>query len=195
MGARSARPSAEVSSVLSMPLALLAVCIGNVCRSPVAERLLLSRIGLRDEFSVESAGVRAIVDHAMTEESAAELVKLGGSAEGFTARRLAEGMLLRADLVLTATTDVRRAALEEAPAILRRTFTWKEFAALVDGKHAESPQALVADAAVRRAEVAHLSLDTDDPIGQSREVYARVVGEIDEAVTVIARALLASMPS
>lgn len=175
-----------------MPFSVLAVCVGNVCRSPVVDRLLAARLDGLGEFVVESAGVRAMVGHGMTRESAAELASLGGSSEGFVARRVDESMLRGADLVLTATTDIRRSSLEEAPAILRRAFTWKEFAALVDGRAAESPQTLVEDAAGRRAEVAHLDLDTDDPIGQSHEVYARVVAEIDEAVAVIARALLAS---
>lgn len=177
-----------------MSFRVLTVCIGNVCRSPVVERLLTARLEGAGDFLVESAGVRAMVGHGMTHESAAELALRGGSAEGFVARRLNEAHLRGADLVLTATTDVRRAALEETPAMLRRAFTWKEFAALVDGRTAESPRALVADAAARRAEVAHLELDTDDPIGRAREVYSRVVAEIDEAVTVIARALSASSP-
>jgi protein-tyrosine phosphatase len=170
---------------------VLAVCIGNVCRSPVAEGLLRDRLA-GTGFRVESAGVRALVGHAMTKESAAELAQRGVHVNGFVARRLQASMPRHADLVLTATTDIRRAALEEAPGALRRTFTWKEFAALVDGRSAETPQALVTDAAARRAEVGHLDLDTDDPIGRPPAVHARVAAEIDEAITTIARALTRS---
>ena len=135
-----------------MVFALLTVCIGNVCRSPVAEGLLRDRLA-EAHFSVASAGVRAMVGYSMTEESAAELEQRGVKVNGFVARRLEPKMPRTADLVLTATTSIRRAALEEAPGALRRTFTWKEFAALVDGRSAETPHALVADAAARRAEV------------------------------------------
>ncbi len=179
---------------MAEPFRVLCVCVGNVCRSPVAERLLRLRfeeLGAFDSFSVASAGTRALVGRPMTLESLAELGERGGSAEGFVARRLDDQMVRSADLVLTATTAVRRTALEEAPGALRRTFTWRELAALVDGRTAESPAALIADAASRRAEAAHLELDTEDPIGRSAEVYARVAAEIDEAVTVIARALAA----
>ncbi|GAA1930456.1 arsenate reductase/protein-tyrosine-phosphatase family protein [Nocardioides marmoribigeumensis] len=181
---------------MAEPFRLLSVCIGNVCRSPVAERLLqlrLAEFGAASQcFSVASAGTRALVGHAMTDESLVQLGERGGSAHGFVARRLDESMVRAADLVLTATTAVRRTALEEAPGALRRTFTWRELAALVDGRTAGSAAALVADAAARRGEVAGLDLDTEDPMGQPAEVYARVAAEIDEAVTVIARALAAS---
>ena len=177
-----------------MTFSVLAVCIGNVCRSPVAEGLLRDRLPGTD-FRVESAGVRGLVGHTMTEESAAELAQRGVHVSDFVARRLEASMPHAADLVLTATTDIRRAALEEAPGALRRTFTWKEFAALVDGRSAETPQALVRGAAARRAEVGHLDLETDDPIGRAPAVHARVAAEIDEAVAVIARALVASVRS
>jgi protein-tyrosine phosphatase len=166
---------------------VLTVCVGNVCRSPVAERLLRGR--LPEEFEVTSAGTRGMVGRSMTPEAEAELVGLGGSAAGFVARRLNESHIRDADLVLTATTGVRRAVLEEVPAALRRTFTWRELAALVDGRTYDDPAALVADAASRRGETAGLDLDTEDPIGRSAEVYARVTAQIDEAITTIARAL------
>jgi protein-tyrosine phosphatase len=174
---------------------VLFVCIGNVCRSPVAERLMdkrLQQAGTRDSFAVASAGTRALVGHQMRPESRTELEKLQGSAEGFVARRLDQGLLTSADLVLAATTEVRGTALEEAPTVLRRAFTWKELAALVAGKSAESPAELVSDASARRFEVAHLDLDTDDPINQGADVHARVVAEIDRAVTTIALALAKS---
>lgn len=171
---------------------VLAVCVGNTCRSPVAERLLIYRYADGPGIDVESAGVDAAFGLGMTAESAAAVSARGGRVDGFRSRRVDADLLWWADLVLAATTHVRRAAVQEASVASRRAFTWKEFAALVDGRSAESPQALVADAAARRADVLHLDLDTDDPIGQPREVYARVVSEIDEAISVIARALRAS---
>jgi protein-tyrosine phosphatase len=128
----------------------------------------------------------------MTAEAQAELVGLGGSADGFVARRFQASLVGDADLVLTATTEIRRAVLEEVPGALRRTFTWRELATLVDGRTYDTPAALVADAADRRGETAGLDLDTEDPIGRSAQVYARVSGQIDEAITTIARALTRS---
>jgi protein-tyrosine phosphatase len=177
------------------PFEVLFVCIGNVCRSPVAERLLQMRLdqqGVAESFAVSSAGVRGLVGLPMTPESASELRRREVPAEEFEARRLTESLARRAALVLTATADVRRSVLEEAPAALRRTFTWREFAALVHDVSAGSSADLVAYAASHRHEANGLDLDTEDPIGQSPEVYARVAAEIDGAVSAIAEALARS---
>ncbi len=174
---------------------MLFVCVGNVCRSPVAERLMqrrLEQFGAGDRFSVVSAGTRGMTGHAMTRESMVELGRRDVSAGGFVSRRLDAPLVQAADLVLAATVDVRRAVLEEAPGALRRTFTWRELAALVDRQVAPSPAELVAEAGARRAEVAGLRLDTEDPIGQPASVYVRVAADIDEAVTPIALALAQS---
>ena len=179
---------------MAEPFRILFVCVGNVCRSPMAERLTLRRLeqhGAGDAFSVASAGTRGMVGHSMTQESAAELGRRDVSGDGHIARRLDESLVRDANLVLTATVEERRVALEQAPMALRRTFTWREFAALVDGHVAGSAAELVAKAAVNRADVGGLVLDTEDPIGKSTEVYARVAAEIDDAITAIASALAA----
>ena len=102
-------------------------------------------------MAVESAGVRAMVGHPMEENAAGELARLGYENESFRARRINEAMATKAGLVLTATKAIRSGVLEEAPGALRRTFTITEFAALMDGVEADSPKALVADAAQRRS--------------------------------------------
>ena len=113
---------------------VLTVCLGNVCRSPLAERLLEDRLraaGAGDRFTVGSAGVMAMAGHTMEPNAAVQLVKLGGDPAGFVARQLQPSYAEQAGLILTATVEVRRRVLEEAPGALRRTFTLREFAALV----------------------------------------------------------------
>lgn len=47
---------------MSRPIGVLFVCLGNICRSPMAEGLFLHRIrqrGLAERFRVESAGTAA----------------------------------------------------------------------------------------------------------------------------------------
>ena len=50
---------------------ILAVCTGNVCRSPAVERLLASKLG--PTVSVSSAGTHALVGHPISEPMAALL--------------------------------------------------------------------------------------------------------------------------
>ncbi|HEY6934477.1 MAG TPA: adenylyl-sulfate kinase, partial [Marmoricola sp.] len=110
---------------------VLFVCIGNVCRSPFGERLLAARLAGAD-VAVSSAGVAAMVGAPMSPEAAAELEQYGATADGFTARQLTPAMVRDADLVLTATRELRSRVLAETPSALRRTFTVLEFAALLD---------------------------------------------------------------
>jgi protein-tyrosine phosphatase len=174
------------------PFRILTVCIGNVCRSPLAERLLRSRLedaGLGASYDVTSAGLRGVVGHPMEPTAAAELVRLGGDPEGFVARRLTPQLLAQADLVLTATTDIRRRVVEEAPTAMRRTFTLRELALLVGGSSSGTPTDLVADCARRRGVLAGVDLDIADPIGQPAEVHAEAAVLAADAVEAITQAL------
>jgi protein-tyrosine phosphatase len=176
------------------PFNVLFVCVGNVCRSPLAQQLLRLRLQeqpgeLSGRVEVTSAGVRAMVGHPMDDMAADELARLGGSAEDFTARQLTEPVAERAGLVLTATKELRSRVLEEAPGALRRTFTITEFAALVQGESAESAESLVRGAAQRRSSAQVQEYDVPDPIGRGEEVHREVADLIDASVTPIAEAL------
>jgi protein-tyrosine phosphatase len=176
------------------PFTVLFVCIGNVCRSPLAERLLRERLRDRlgdrsDAVVVESAGVRAMSGHPMDEMAAQELERLGFTNDTFRAHQLTASMTRDADLVLTATKELRSRVLEDAPAALRRTFTITELAALVSGAEADSPQSLVADAAKRRSAATVETYDVPDPIGEDVAVHRQAADLIDAAVTPIADAI------
>jgi protein-tyrosine phosphatase len=182
---------------VSAPFVVLFVCVGNVCRSPLAEVLLRRRLheqlgDLGRAVVVESAGVHALEGHPMDEMAARELARLGYVNDAFRARRLTPQMALDADLVLTATKDLRSRVLEEEPAALRRAFTIREFAALVDGVRAASPTDLVADAARRRSSAEVADYDIPDPIGAGAEVHRDVADLVDGAVTPIAQAVAAA---
>lgn len=162
----------------------------------MAERLLSTRLDAASPgaFDVSSAGVIGMVGRPMEPRAAEQLVRLGGDPAGFVARRLEPAHVKDADLVLTATLDVRRQVLEGAPAALRRTFTLREFAALCAVLEPESHGSaadLVASAAARRAAVSHGDLDVPDPMGRSERTHARVADLIDEAVVPIVQALVA----
>ncbi len=165
------------------------VCLGNVCRSPLIERLLQLR--LPPGFSVESAGVMSMAGHPMEPTAAAELVRLGGSAGGFEARDFTPRDAERSDLILTATAEIRSRVLTEAPGALKRAFTLLELAHLVRSAPAGlgSPAQLVAWAAAHRSTMAGEPTDVADPIGQGPEVHREVADLIDEATRRVAHAL------
>ncbi|MGH3414239.1 MAG: hypothetical protein ACRDPH_14285 [Marmoricola sp.] len=168
---------------------MLFVCVGNLCRSPLAERLLAARLA-GEPFAVSSAGVSVRAGATMAPEAAAELAARGGSAAGFVSRRLTEEMLRRADLVLTATQDLRSRLLADLPGALHRSFTIREFAALVDEVDAGTPSELVAAAAAARSEARPGDYDVPDPWKRGPEEHARAASLIDEAVDHVAKALL-----
>ena len=115
------------------PLGILAVCIGNVCRSPLVERLLARDLADAPlKFEVSSAGIHALAGEPMEPHAADQLRALGGDPEGFVARQLEAWMVKDAALVLVATEHVRQRVLEEAPTGLRRTFTVRELAYLLE---------------------------------------------------------------
>ncbi|MFP5313076.1 MAG: low molecular weight phosphatase family protein [Actinomycetes bacterium] len=118
----------------SAPVRILTVCTGNICRSPVAERLL--QAGLEQVvpggFQVSSAGTRALVGEPMQPISADIVRTFGGNSDGFAARQLTPRILRGVDLVLTMTAGHRGEVLQLDASLLKRTFTIREFARMLD---------------------------------------------------------------
>lgn len=109
------------------------VCTGNICRSPWAERYLQLRLdSLRPKaFQVTSGGTFALTGEPMDPLSEAELVRVGATAQGFTARQLTEHALVGTHVVLAMTTEHRDHVVSLAPRLLKRAFTVPEFAHLL----------------------------------------------------------------
>ncbi|XVA01283.1 low molecular weight phosphatase family protein [Prescottella equi] len=109
---------------------LLFVCTGNICRSPIAERLASAWSARSDtiDLTVASAGTRAVVGSPMEPKAAQVLSDLGGSPDGFVARQINPAVASSADLVLTMTEEHRDAVLKLSPRHLKRTFTLLEAA-------------------------------------------------------------------
>lgn len=93
------------------------VCLGNICRSPMAEYMLRDaavRAGV--DIEVESAGVSAEVGNRATREARQVLAENGINADAHIARMLTEQMLIEADLVLVATESLKRRVMNFANA-------------------------------------------------------------------------------
>jgi protein-tyrosine phosphatase len=184
------------------PFLILAVCTGNICRSPMTERLLLAKLGSvfpddRPSIQVASAGTGALVGSPIEPSAAHCLQERGVDPSGFAARDLDVSMVRRAGLVLTATRDHRAATVRLMPAASRRIFTLLEFARLArlatpttppGGTATERLQGLVEAAAGNRGQqfTEHPSTDDiPDPYGRSQREFEAVAASIEAAVDVI----------
>ena len=118
----------------SQPVRILTVCTGNICRSPVAERLLQAGLDqvVPGGFEVASAGTRAMVGDPMQPLSADIVRTYGGDPDNFAARQLNQRILRGVDLVLTMTSAHRGEVLQLDASLLKRTFTIREFARMLD---------------------------------------------------------------
>ncbi|MDN4616090.1 hypothetical protein P5G50_16710 [Leifsonia sp. F6_8S_P_1B] len=108
---------------------VLVVCTANICRSPVAERLLAHRLrsaGI-DGVRVESAGLRARSGRDMEQGARELLERLGADPTGFVSRSIREVDLAGIDLVLTATEAQRRRIVATEPAAPARVRTLRGF--------------------------------------------------------------------
>lgn len=116
---------------------ILHVSTGNVCRSPITERLtrhaLADRLGdpLWGGLIVESAGTWGHEGASMEANAETVLADFGADATGFKGRELLDEHVIMADLVLTATRDHRQQVISMGHSAGLRTFTLKEFTRLV----------------------------------------------------------------
>lgn len=76
------------------------VCVGNICRSPIAEFVLRERLANPD-IVVESAGIAAVPGARINPRALSVLERHGIDGDSHVARRLDQKMLDTADLVLT----------------------------------------------------------------------------------------------
>jgi len=200
------------------PVRILTVCTGNICRSPVAERLLQAGLDqvLPGGFEVRSAGTRAMVGYPIQPLSADVVNMYGGTDKGFAARQLTPKILRDTDIVLTMTSKHRGEVLQLDASLLKRTFTIREFARMLEALEerdaaasgtseaagtAGEPGTAAPDAGTlwrglpaRLASVRHLALAADsadnevvDPYKRSPEVYRQMEDELAPAILTILR--------
>jgi protein-tyrosine phosphatase len=178
---------------------ILTVCTGNICRSPYAELFLqdeLNRIS-PESFTIRSAGSHALVGHQMDERSSMKLHDLGVASDGFVARQLNEDTARGNDLILALTDKHRQNIVAMSPRLLKRTYTVREFAAVLDQLAARPDSTLPRGndtttvvarwaALLKAAQLARHAarinldgkLDVVDPYRQSDPVYDRMVDEL-----------------
>lgn len=193
------------------PFTVLHVCMGNICRSPMAERLLhlalRSRVGDRvDELYLShGAGTGGWhVGEPMNPPAARQVVRRGGDSSGFKARKLDTGMIDVSDLILCASSDQVDYVVRLRPDAASRTFVLGEFGRLladlpldaipVDDPYARGVALVAAADSARLDPAGHRSParradDLDDPWGMPDREFARVADQIERTVVPLAVAL------
>ncbi|WP_432835782.1 phosphotyrosine protein phosphatase [Dactylosporangium sp. CA-092794] len=185
------------------PFSVLCVCMGNICRSPMAERLLVADAlalgGGADQLYVHGAGTGGWhAGEPMDPQAARQVLARGGAVAGFRARKLLAEHVESSDLVLTATIEQVDFVAALCPDAAPRTFVFGEFGRLIRG--AELPSGLTdvyergvalveaADAA-RAGKPALPSDELDDPWGRADAYFSRVADEIHATTKPLAEAL------
>jgi protein-tyrosine phosphatase len=150
------------------------------------------------DVDVASAGLHACTGEAMAPEMA-RLLDVPPPLR--PARQLGASLVAGAGLVLAMTRDQRRAVVTMVPGALRRTFTLREFADLAVLARAGavlpaggSPGRVLADVVaaaprLRPLRPAGATDDVEDPYGRENAVFARVAGEIRQAVDQVLEAV------
>jgi protein-tyrosine phosphatase len=113
---------------------ILVVCIGNICRSPVAEAMLTQALPGR---RIESAGLGALVGQGADPTAQQIAAEDGLDLSQHQARQISLDMLQAADLVLVMSEGQRRAVGEQLPAALGKTMLIGRW--LADGSGREIP--------------------------------------------------------
>ena len=99
-------------------VAVLFVCMGNICRSPTAEgvfRHVVTEAGVEDHFEIDSAGTHAYhVGEPSDRRSRAAAQRRGISLDGLAARRVEPEDYEKFDYVLAMDSDNLRLMQEQA---------------------------------------------------------------------------------
>ena len=133
---------------------ILVVCVGNICRSPMAEALLKSALRGQDGITVESAGLGALVGYPADDYALELMQEMGEDVSSHRARQIHPDMVTDADLVLVMEARQKRAIDDADPTArgkVHRLGEWQD-------------------------------RDIDDPYRQDKAAFAEALEEIQEGV-------------
>lgn len=110
---------------------ILVVCVGNICRSPMAEAVLRQKLAAkRPNVVVESAGVGALVGKPADPTSLALMEERGLDLSAHRARQLTADLARRYELILVMEQGHVKAVESIAPATRGKVFRlghWGKF--------------------------------------------------------------------
>ena len=182
------------------PARILVICTGNICRSPMAHRMLeslLEKGGCSESVVVESAGTWATTGFPATVEAIDVLGRRGIDLEPHRSRALDPRVVRAADLVIVMTSVHVRELMGLDPDVAGKLRLLKELAELAAWVRDHAPDArdphhaIAALLSAPRPEPRR-ALDLDDPIGLPISAYERCAGEIELGIRALADLLCAS---
>ena len=101
---------------------ILVVCVGNICRSPMAEALLRHALHDSTDISVRSAGLGALVDYPASEHAEVLMAERGLDISGHKARQLSPELIAASDLILVMESGHKRAIDAEDPTVRGKVY-------------------------------------------------------------------------
>lgn len=104
---------------------ILVICIGNICRSPIAEGLLKHAL---PEKTIRSAGIGAMVGYPADPFAIQLMQEQGIDISTHRAQSLMSWMVSEADVILTMDLDQRRFIEQKYPTSKGKVFRLGEFA-------------------------------------------------------------------
>lgn len=110
---------------------ILVVCTGNICRSPLGERLLQHQlISLPLQQTITSAGTGALIGGDVPSAIRDIANSLNAPVDGHVPRQISAEMVRSSTLILTAERSHRSEVVSLVPRASNKTFTLKQFARL-----------------------------------------------------------------
>ena len=94
---------------------VLLVCVGNICRSPMAEAVLQQALRGGPDISVASAGLGALIGYPAAEHSIALMEECGLDISRHRARQLTPKLVAENDLILVMEAGHKQAIGEQDP--------------------------------------------------------------------------------
>jgi protein-tyrosine phosphatase len=184
--------------------AILVVCSGNICRSPIEEGLLRRALERRLDGAaptVRSAGTIATDGAPPMPESVEAARERGVDIRTHAARRLTRDLIGSADVIVGMAAEHREAVGRLVPAAASRTFTLKELTRLLETEptavleRLEARVGAAADARERGVGPDQFDEDVVDPLGLPLETYRAIAWELDEWTDRLVAALYGPLPA
>jgi Protein-tyrosine-phosphatase len=100
---------------------ILVVCIGNICRSPMAEYFLKQEY---PHLNIESAGISGLIGHAADEKASLCMQRFGIDMSPHVAKKLNAELIKKADLILVMSQNQQKHIEQTWPLLKVKPLDW-----------------------------------------------------------------------